>query len=71
MNLVYELPFIHHQRSPAHYMDSGTTPTVGLHPGLQFPSLIALIAHTAEGTDHTHTSDYADCTKLFPNTLTI
>ncbi len=54
-NPFYELQFPHHQRSPAHHMDSHTTQTVAL--GLQFPSSIALMTHTptAECTDHTHT----------------
>ncbi len=53
MNLVYELPLTHHQRSLAHHMDSCTTLTVALHLRLQFPSSIALTKHTADGTDHT------------------
>ncbi len=46
MNPDYELPFTHHQRSPAHHMDSYTTQTVTLYNGLHFPSSIALIKHT-------------------------
>ncbi len=56
-NPVYELPFTHHQRSPAHHMDSHTTQT--------FTSLrttVPLIhctdcTHTAEGTDYTYTAE--------------
>ncbi len=58
MNLVYELPLTHHQRSLAHHMESCTTLTVALHLRLQFPSSIALTTHTADCTDHT-----ADCTE--------
>ncbi len=54
-NPVYELPFTHEQRSPAHQMDYTT---VALHPGLQFPSSIALMTHTAECTDYTHTANF-------------
>ncbi len=53
MNMVYELPLTHHQRSLAHHMDSCTTLTVALHLRLQFPSPIALMKHTADCTDHT------------------
>ncbi len=54
-NPVYELPFTHHQRSPAHHMDSCTTLLFHVPPGLQFPSSIALMTHTntAESTDYT------------------
>ncbi len=45
-NPGYELPSTHHQRSPAHHMDSCTTQTVTCHSGLHLPSSIALIAHT-------------------------
>ncbi|XP_058628713.1 uncharacterized protein LOC131538698 [Onychostoma macrolepis] len=45
------LPFIHHQRSPVHHIDSHTIHNTGHH----FPSFIALIAHTADCTNHTHT----------------
>ncbi len=53
MNLVYELPLTHHQRSLAHHMDSCTTLSVALHLRLQFPSSIALMTHTADCTDYT------------------
>ncbi len=53
MNLVYELPLTHHQRSLAHHMDSCTTLTVVLHLRLQFPSSIALTTHKADCTDST------------------
>uniref|UniRef100_A0A671MY83 C-type lectin domain-containing protein n=1 Tax=Sinocyclocheilus anshuiensis TaxID=1608454 RepID=A0A671MY83_9TELE len=35
-----------HQRSLSHYTDSHATQTVTHHPGLHFPSSIALITHT-------------------------
>ncbi len=53
MNLVYELPLTHHQRSLAHHMDSCSTLTVARHLRLQFPSSIALTTHIADCTDHT------------------
>ncbi len=53
MNLVYELPLTHHQRSLAHHMGSCTTLTVALHLRLLFPSSIALTTHTADCADHT------------------
>ncbi len=61
MNLVYELPLTHHQRSLAHHMDSFTTLTVARHLRLQFTSSIALTKHTADCNDHT-----ADCTDHTP-----
>ncbi len=45
-NPGYELPSTHRQRSLTHHKDSCTTQTVTCHSGLQFPSSIALIAHT-------------------------
>ncbi len=39
---VHDLTPTHHQRSPAHHMDSCTTLTVALHLRLQIPSPIAL-----------------------------
>ncbi len=55
MNPVRALLFAHHQRSPAHHIDSHTTQTITCHTGLQFPSLIALIAHTQLNALITHT----------------
>ncbi len=55
-NPAHGLPLTHHQRSPAHHMDSCTTLTVALHLRLQFPSPIALTIHalnTADYTEHT------------------
>ncbi len=43
---VHDLTPTHHQRSPAHHMDSCTTLTVALHLRLQFPSPIALTTHS-------------------------
>ncbi len=45
-NPGYELPSTRRQRSLTHHKDSCTTQTVTCHSGLQFPSSIALIAHT-------------------------
>ncbi len=45
-NPVCGLPSALHQMLPPNYIDSHTTQTVACHPGLQFPSSIALITHT-------------------------
>ncbi len=67
-NPVYELSFTHQQRSPALHMDSHTTQTVTLYPGLHFPSSIALISPTAV-TNHTpyisHGLPLSHCRVLF------
>ncbi len=51
-NLVRGFPSARHQMLPSSYIDSYTT-TVACHPGLHFPSSIALITHTA-ATNQTH-----------------
>ncbi len=61
-NPVHVLPFIHHQRSLTHHIDSCTTRTVAHHLKIQFPSsigtdvtqLITLITLTPENS-HTIT----------------
>ncbi len=61
-NPVHALPFIHHQRSLTHHIDSCTTRTVAHHHKIQFPSsigtdvtqLITLITLTPENS-HTIT----------------
>ncbi len=57
-NPVYELLFIHHQRSLAHHIDSCTTLTVAGHPRTTVP-----IIH---GTDDAHTTDCTYHTQLIP-----
>ncbi len=57
-NPVYELLFIHHQRSLAHHIDSCTTLTVAGHPRTTVP-----IIHC---TDDAHTTDCTDHTQLIP-----
>ncbi len=55
---VYELLFIHHQRSLAHHIDSCITLTVAGHPWTTVP-----IIHC---TDDAHTTDCTDHTQLIP-----
>ncbi len=57
-NPVYELLFIHHQRSLVHHIDSCTTLTVAGHPRTTVP-----IIHC---TDDAHTTDCTDHTQLIP-----